>query len=108
MEGGLLCYGSSQTVVPKEDQERISVYLSYVNNRLIAGNFEYDIDNGQVRYKVFQYCDSALTEDTIMHMLSVVLTMIGQYTPGLQELISDKNLHAKDAYVKFSQTGSGK
>lgn len=81
-------YSSLQEPVPSTQRSDMALYLTALNNQRLFGNFELDLDTGQLRFKTYVNCDEVdLTEGMIdRSMLSNVTTM-QRYLPQLLEVM---------------------
>ena len=85
---GLGCYSTILTPVPRKKYSQMALYLMYLNNNQIFGNFELDFKTGDVRFKTYLDCnDAELTERLIDRtMLRNVKTM-QQFYPYIVKII---------------------
>ena len=73
---------------PENTRVEVAVFLTYVNYRLVSGDFEMDFSDGEVMYKVDQYCaDQIPTQEIIKRAVFVPLAMFDNYARKLAEVM---------------------
>jgi len=73
---------------PAEYRDKVARYLTRANYGLVIGNFEMDLDDGEIRYKT-SICvrDSNLDNGMIKHAVGFNVNMMDKYMPGLMAII---------------------
>jgi hypothetical protein len=82
--GKLLVYGLPDTPIPLERRVAVAETVCRLNWGLIVGNFEFDVDTGEVRFKTS--ADLRGVEPTVATMRHLVFTnclMLDRYLPPL-------------------------
>lgn len=85
---GVGFYSTILTPVPRKKYSQMAIYLMYLNNSQIFGNFELDLKTGDVRFKTYIDClNNDLSERVIDRtMLRNVKTM-QHYFPQIMQII---------------------
>lgn len=95
----------------KDNLAELTKYLTMANYGLLNGNFELDVDDGEIRYKTYVNCDglrelsSAVIEDSIY----VGCVMMDRYGDGIAALalgFSDADTEIKKAEKKDESSAS--
>jgi len=74
----------------------VALYLTRANYGLVIGNFELDLDDGEVRLKASIDVEGAtLTEALVDHLVIAGAVTTDRYIPGLQAVID--GVSARDA-----------
>ena len=75
--------------VPAARREAVALYLTRANYGLILGNFEFDLDDGELRFKTSVDVEgTTLAETTMRHLVGVNLKAMDQYLGGALEVIA--------------------
>ncbi len=74
--------------VPEPRRKEVMEFLTRANYGLLLGNFEFDVNDGEVRFK----CSADLEEADLTHaqfenLLLIGLSVMDRYFPGLQRVI---------------------
>jgi hypothetical protein len=70
--------------VPPKRLTKVAVFLTRANYGLPIGNFELDLDNGEVRYKTsVDIEDAPLEEPLVDHLLLANIVTVGRYLSAL-------------------------
>lgn len=85
----VLIYCISPVPVPLNHRQRIAEFITRANFNLILGNFEMDMNNGDVRYKnAFIYDDfQELSDESFLRYLFISLRILDHYLPGIMAVI---------------------
>ena len=84
----LLVHSVVQEAVPEDRRDAAARYLTRANFGLVLGNFELDLDGGEVRYKTsIDVEDAAISDALIDHLVAASITVTDQYLPGLRAVI---------------------
>lgn len=85
----VLIYCISPVRVPLNQRQRIAEFITRANYHLILGNFEMDMNDGDVRYKnAFIYDDfHELSDESFLRYLFTSLHMLDRYLPGIMAVI---------------------
>lgn len=74
--------------VPEGRRREVMEFLTRANYGLLLGNFEYDVNDGEVRFKCSADLeDGELTHAQFQNLLLVGLSVMDRYFPGLQRVI---------------------
>jgi len=85
---GMGIYSTIPTPTPRRKFGQMAVYLMYLNNRQLFGNFELDIKTGDVRFKTYLDCDAnELTERLIDRTMLRNVTTMQLYMPHILHII---------------------
>lgn len=70
---------------------------------MVIGNFEMDLDDGEIRYKTSIDIDGdELTPDIIKRLVYANVTMMDEYLPGIIGVI-EKDVSPVDAIAKIEE-----
>ena len=74
--------------VPREQRERVAVYLTCCNFDLVYGNFEMNMSDGEVRFKnVLSYHECMPSRRAVEETLNLTVAMFDRYGDGLLSVI---------------------
>jgi hypothetical protein len=74
--------------VPEARRREVMEFLTRANYGLLLGNFEFDVSDGEVRFKCSADLEDAeLTHAQFSNLLLIGLTVMDRYFPGLQRVI---------------------
>lgn len=83
-EKGFTTYCIFPMNVPEEKRTDVALYLHYANYGLKHGNFEMDLNDGEVRYKSCIYCGDIDLEMSCTELLvDMGMIMIDRYAKGI-------------------------
>ena len=99
---GYLVYLCAPINGDKDDSTEIVKYLTMANYGLINGNFEFDVHDGEIRYKSYVNCDGleTLPPEIIRSSIYVGCAMMDRYGDGIAALalgFSDAETEIKKA-----------
>ncbi len=85
----ILCvYAYCPNHVPEEHRLRVCEFLTRANYGLRVGNFEMDMDDGELRYKVSVDVEGGeLTSKMVSYMMGYAVVRMDKYYPGLMALL---------------------
>ncbi|HSL56342.1 MAG TPA: YbjN domain-containing protein [Acidimicrobiales bacterium] len=90
----VVMYSVAPLAFPAELRTAAALFLTRVNYGLAQGNFELDLDDGEVRYKTIAALHGADIDDTVMGPLVLVnLSTMDRYVPALFELLTGADPH---------------
>jgi hypothetical protein len=99
----LRVYVISESNIPEGKRGEIAEFITRANYGLQIGNFEMDMDDGQIRYKVSVDVEgSSMSNEMVRNMILVGVTMIDRYFPGLMS-VSFAGISAKDAIAQIEE-----
>ncbi len=88
-------YSLCPVIIPEDRRAEVLEFLTRANYGLIIGNFEMDLDEGEVRYKTSFDCeDVPVTPALFKNAIYPNLAMMDQFLPGILALV-----YAEDARV---------
>ena len=81
---GIGFYSVLPTIVPASQRAEMAMYLMWLNNERVFGNFELDLETGEIRFKTYIDCESSPLNERILDrtMLINVATM-QKYMPKI-------------------------
>jgi len=86
---GIGFYSTILHTVPKDRRTQMALYLTWLNNSRLFGNFEMDLTTGDVRFKTYQDClGNDLTERAIDRMMLINVTTMQKYMPQIQAVMN--------------------
>lgn len=93
----ILYYSIFPIHVPEEKRTTVLEFLTYANYGLIYGNFEFNLDDGQIRYKTSVDVEgNGLSHNLLKPVVFINVTTMDRYFSGLMELIY-KDISVEDA-----------
>lgn len=90
--------------IPEAKREAVSEYITRVNYVLLLGNFQMDMNDGELSYKavgVFEEEDG-LTDSVVTRLTYVGFNMFDKYMPGVFAILYGGK-GAKDAFDEINQ-----
>ena len=101
-KNGYTSYGICHLNAGEEERNEIMKYLTMANYGLRNGNFEMDLSDGEIRYKVYTNLNGLeeVTDDILESSLVVPCLMFDRYGNGLAKLLmgfSDAETEIKEA-----------
>lgn len=95
-----LVYATSPIGADSDDYDmmtRMAEFICRVNYGLTSGNFEFDMRDGEIRYKSYVDCDGIIpTQEMIRESIHCPAAMFERYAPGILDIIFC-NSTARDA-----------
>ncbi len=86
-----------------EEMANMGEYLHRANYGLINGNFEFDYDDGEIRYKSFVDCEDQIPSNAVIqNSIYLSANSFKRYSDGMVDIIFGGK-SAKDAYEKCKQ-----
>lgn len=91
-----LFYAICPLTIPENRRSAVSEYLTRANYGMVVGNFEMDLDDGEVRFKSsVDVQDVELSPALVRNAVYPAALMMDKYLPGLIGILGGKE--AKDA-----------
>jgi hypothetical protein len=88
--GQVMMYAYAPFVVPPSRREAVAAFLHRANYGLILGNFEMDLDDGEVRFKVSLDLEGLEPVRAALHnLLATSLITMDRYLVGLAAVALD-------------------
>jgi hypothetical protein len=85
----LVVYSLIPARVPPDRRTSVAVFLTRANYGLAIGNFELDLDDGEVRYKTSVDVEgTSLDEPLVDHLLLANIVTVGRYLSALESVIA--------------------
>ena len=73
---------------PEDTREQVAIFLTYVNYRQNSGDFEMDFSDGEIMYKIDQYCsDQIPNNDIIERAIFVPCAVYDNYADALIQVM---------------------
>ena len=96
----VLLFGYLDSKVPPDKRGQVAEVLVRANYGLLIGNFELDMDNGDLRYKTSVDVDGGqLTPKMVQNLIAVNVGTLNRYVPAVLSVIYG-NVDPKDAFQK--------
>lgn len=94
-------YSSLPVNVPENKRLAVAEFLTRANFGLIVGNFEIDLNDGEVRYKTssIEAKDSSISTDLIGQLIFANVMIMDRYLPGIMSVIY-ANVSPEAALIK--------
>lgn len=101
-ESGLFAfYSICPTRAPEERRKDMCEYLTRANYNMVLGNFEMDMQDGEVRYKTsIDVTDSELTPQLVRRLVYTNLLNMDKYLPGI-ETVAGTDVSPAEAIAKI-------
>jgi hypothetical protein len=75
--------------IPGERQNEITEFLTRVNCGMTIGNFEFDYNNNEIRYKTsIDVSEDRLTSALIKQLVYINVAMMNEYLPGIKAVLA--------------------
>ena len=99
----LLCNTHINQKIPHSKRLEVCDFMSRVNYELANGNFEMDMDNGEIRYRTFlDLADAEPSKDQVLNIVWNGVLGFDTYYPGLMRLVYG-NCSAEEAAAFCSE-----
>ena len=93
----LLCNTYIKQKIPLSKRLKVCDFMSRVNYELANGNFEMDMDNGEIRYRTYlDLADAEPSKDQVLNTVWNGVLGFDTYFPGLMKLLYE-NYSAEEA-----------
>jgi len=93
----VVIYAVSPVITPPEHLQEMAFFLTLANYGIFIGNFELDVSDGEVRYKVsHELAKQPLTDDVLSSMVQNCASTFDQYAVGLKA-VSEGTASAQEA-----------
>lgn len=87
------------TLVPKDRRMGVAEFLMRANYGLRMGNFEMDLDDGEIRFKASVDVEGgALTEPMLYNLIRTAVGLTHRYHPGLMALCFSETTPREEIY----------
>jgi hypothetical protein len=88
-EQQVMVHGVFARRVPVRRRKEIAMLLTRANFGLVIGNFELDLDDGELRYKTsIDVEDAELTEALLDHLVLANVATMDRYLPAIEAVIA--------------------
>jgi hypothetical protein len=100
----LLVHSVLDEEVPPDLRTELALFLTRANFGLVIGNFELDVDDGELRYKTSVDVEGAeLTEPLIDHLVAANVGTVDRYLPGIRAVLGGADAATAVAEVEGSR-----
>ncbi len=90
-ERQLAFYSEAPTPVPRERLPAVLEFVARANQDMVLGNFELDVDTGEVRFKTsVAVGPSGLTLEVLRPLVHANVLTMDQYLPGLVAVVDGR------------------
>jgi hypothetical protein len=101
--GQVVVYGLVPPLVPEEQRTEAALLVARMNRGMILGNFELDLDDGELRFKAsVEPGDAPLDRSLLRPLLSVAAAMTDRYLPAIEAVNSGT---AADEAIRLVESG---
>ena len=84
----VVVHSSFNPPVPEERREAMALFLTRANYGILHGNFELDLDDGDLRYKTsIDVSGAELTETLLENVVIANVSMFDRYVPGIEAVV---------------------
>lgn len=84
----LTVYTVAPNFVPEAQRPAIAEFLTRANYGLIIGNFEFDLSDGEVRFKISVDVEGGeLVTTMVKNMVGTSINMMDKYYPGVMAIV---------------------
>jgi len=99
----LLFYAEAPIMVPEARRLEVAEFITRANFGMRMGNFELDLDDGEVRYKSsFNFKGFFLLPNMIRNCIYPAVTIMDEYLPGLMSVMNGSQ-SAKEAIAEIEE-----
>ena len=89
---GIGFYSILPFIVPQTQRAEIALYLMWLNNERVFGNFELDLETGEIRFKTYIDCESSpLNERMLDRTMLINVATMQKYLPQILGQIRQVN-----------------
>lgn len=100
-ERQFIFYSLCPVIIPEDKRADVLEFITRANYGLIIGNFEMDLDTGEVRYKTSFDCeDVPVTAALFKNVIYPNLAMLDQFLPGILSVVYAESAAAEGAAVE--------
>jgi hypothetical protein len=87
-ESQVIVHGVAPWAVPEPAREAVALYLTRANYGLVLGNFELDLDSGELRFKTsIDFGGGDLALEQVRRLVAANLRAMERYLPGVIEVV---------------------
>ena len=87
-ENQIVLHSVVRFAVPAERRDAVALYLTRANFGLAVGNFELDLDDGELRFKTsIDFGESPLDLEMLRRHVGISLRTVDRYLPGVVSVI---------------------
>ena len=102
-----LFYSIIGTSVPEAAREQMAMFLHRANHGLNIGNFEFDISQGELRFKTsVQVKPDQFTHELFQSLIHHNVLVVDEYFPGIRSII-DNSMSAEAAIMMIESPAVG-
>jgi hypothetical protein len=84
----VVVHSSFNPPVPGDRRDAIALFLTRANYGILLGNFELDLDDGELRYKTsIDVRGAELTEALLDNLVVANVAMFDRYVPGIEAVV---------------------
>jgi hypothetical protein len=99
--GQVVVYGLVPPTVPEDRRVEAALLTARMNRGMILGNFELDLDDGELRFKAsVEPGDAPLDRSLLRPLLSVAAAMVDRYLPAIEAMIEGTSA---DAAIRLAE-----
>jgi hypothetical protein len=89
--------------VPEEARLALALFLTRVNYGILHGNFELDLDDGELRYKTsIDVRGAELTESLFENVMIANVSMFDRYVPAIESVVRGEDPAVAIAAIESS------
>lgn len=100
-------YSYLETVIPENKRSVVAEFCTRINFRMPNGNFEFDMDDGEVRYKTYLALGDNiefLTNELIDRVIVANYSNMDLYYPGFMRILYTNNTDVKAILEEIEKT----
>ena len=87
----ILFYAHFPVLIPPERRSAVGEYITRANQGMYLGNFELDMEDGEVRYKTSADVEGVdITPLFVRNLVYPCLSTMDRYAPGIQKVVTDQ------------------
>lgn len=87
----LAFYSICPLIVPEDLRIAMAEFITRANNGLVMGNFEMDLENGELRFKTsLDIQGGSLTKMMVKNLIYINVMTLDDYFPGIMSVISSE------------------
>lgn len=99
----LTVYVSQDNNIPENRRPAVAEFIARANFGLNLGNFDFDMDDGELGYKVAVDVEGGtLSADMVGNMVGAAVATMDKYYPGLMSVLF-ANVSARDAILQIER-----
>ena len=100
----LLIHSVRDGRIPEQHRPSVGAFLHRANFGVVLGNFELDLDDGELRFKTsIDVGGDRLSDALVEHLMLANVAAFGRYLPGVDDVLAGADPHAAIEAVEAAE-----